>query len=248
MKRLDDQDDVVLEQQLALGSYLQSLLTPQVADVVEEVPAIVEVPQPVVEIALAPVITPAPPVIAEQPVEVIVVEQAVSTVIAPSEAEQKAEPETQTQGDEHTVPAWGQSTFECLLFKVSGLTMAVPLIKLNGVLVWQPEDVTRMPGSRSWFLGIITNQNKKVKLINTAEIVMPVGRDHSPVQDCGRILLVGDGEWGLVCNSVVEVVALETTAVKWRSARRNRPWLSGTVIQQMCALMDVDAFISSIQG
>lgn len=237
MKDLDDRNDVILEQALALDSYLQALLTPKIIE--QEVPPQIEVvsttklPKPLLSVVSPTQV--APPSL---------------KIVTPNSIEDEAtspiadEPQ---QSDNDGVPSWAQSRFESLLFNVSGLTMAVPLIKLDGVLVWKPDLVTAMPASESWFLGIMNYQNKKVKLIDVADLIMPGKRDKSESQLMSRILLVGNGEWGLVFNAVIEVLVLEKTGVKWRSIRGKRPWLAGMVIEKMCALMDVDAFIDDLQ-
>jgi len=232
LKSLDDQDGVVLKQELALDSYLQSLLTPRLDVGVEQEPQIIE------------------DLISSQVTPVVAKQTPVNVSIQQSEDvfEKNEEVIDTPPVIDNGIPDWAQSKFENLLFKAAGLTMAVPLIKLNGVLVWDPDVVTRIPNSQSWFLGIMNHQKKKVKLINVSAFIVPEGKSQSNPQDLGHILLVGDGEWGLVCDSIVKVLALEAVEVKWRSARGRRPWLAGTVIQQMCALLDVDAFIGDLQG
>jgi purine-binding chemotaxis protein CheW len=42
------------------------------------------------------------------------------------------------------------------------------------------------------------------------------------------------------------VISLRPEDVKWRGSQGRRPWLAGTVIQQMCALLEVDAFLEQL--
>jgi len=40
---------------------------------------------------------------------------------------------------------------------------------------------------------------------------------------------------------------LTPAAVKWRGHSGSRPWLAGTVIDRMCALIDADAFAQMLE-
>jgi purine-binding chemotaxis protein CheW len=53
------------------------------------------------------------------------------------------------------------------------------------------------------------------------------------------IIRLDDSEWGLACDEVAESFTLQPDQVRWRSSRSKRPWLAGTVISEMCALIDV---------
>ena len=46
-------------------------------------------------------------------------------------------------------------------------------------------------------------------------------------------------EWGLAVHQVSRSLRLDPSEIKWRSQRGQRPWLAGTVIEHMCALLDV---------
>ena len=62
---------------------------------------------------------------------------------------------------------------ECLLFKVAGsLTLAVPLVRLSGILQWNGE-TTQVPGHAEWFLGLVPNRGRQVKVIDMAKFVIP---------------------------------------------------------------------------
>lgn len=75
-------------------------------------------------------------------------------------------------------PRWAQESFEVLLFKVSGLTLAVPLISLGQI---QPltEELTPLFGQADWFMGLQPTPTGKVRTVNTAKFVMPERYDPS---------------------------------------------------------------------
>lgn len=146
---------------------------------------------------------------------------------------------------EQPEPEWGRGSFQAMLFKVGGLTLAVPLIELSGVQEWVADRVTPMPGHADWYLGLVEYRGISVPVVDTAQLVLPADRLSSllpPEERIQRIVFIGDGRWGLACDGVAEVISLEPDEVRWRSARTQRRWLAGTVIEQMCALLDPAAF------
>ncbi|MBU1192857.1 MAG: chemotaxis protein CheW [Gammaproteobacteria bacterium] len=220
---------VMLDQQLALGAYLQALLRPvplevaeSVADPVAAPPA--EIPRIVRETVPLP-----------KPVAVVNEEPVAEITPQPAPA---------------AYPEWAQGQFQCLMFQVAGLTLALPLAKLYGVLPWDAELVTELPNHQPWFLGLRTHLDHKVKLIDVANVVLPADRRASlPAATSGRlgkVILIDEGRWGLACDDVAEVITLSNGDVKWRSQSGTRPWLAGTVIQQMCVLIDTEAFATML--
>ncbi|HEV8077548.1 MAG TPA: chemotaxis protein CheW, partial [Marinobacter sp.] len=47
--------------------------------------------------------------------------------------------------------------------------------------------------------------------------------------------------WGLACDNVAQSFTLNPQQVRWRTSRSKRPWLAGTVIDQMCAMLDAQS-------
>jgi purine-binding chemotaxis protein CheW len=142
------------------------------------------------------------------------------------------------------VPEWAQCRFQALMFEVAGLTLAVPLVKLKGV-VPNAQGLTPMPGHSPLFLGIVPYQGLQSKVVDTARFVLP--RDRAEQLDgdflddrASHLVMIDEGRWALACRRIGDVVELEPTDVKWRTANGKRPWLAGTVIERMCALLDID--------
>lgn len=135
--------------------------------------------------------------------------------------------------------------FQALLFSVAGLTLAVPLAELHGVLTWSATSITPLPGHAPFFLGVRVHLGRNVKIIDAGHLVSPEGR-RMGVTDPRHIVLIGEGEWGLACEDIGEVVTLGMQDVHWRSTRTERPWLLGTVTEQLCALLDTRAFAAEL--
>ncbi|RPT74986.1 hypothetical protein [Pseudomonas aeruginosa] len=56
----------------------------------------------------------------------------------------------------------------------------------------------------------------------------------------------GFDEFEAAVHQVSRSIRLDPAEVKWRSQRSQRPWLAGTVIEHMCALLDVAALAELI--
>lgn len=135
-------------------------------------------------------------------------------------------------------PQWAQSRFDVLLFKVSGLTLAVPLISLGQI---QPltDELTPLFGQADWFMGLQPTPAGKIRTVNTAKFVMPERYDERFLQTAKYVVSINGVPWGLAVDSVNQPIRLLPDDVKWRSDRSKRPWLAGTVKDHMCALLDI---------
>ena len=60
-------------------------------------------------------------------------------------------------------PAWASEAFECLLFDVAGLTLAVPLVCLGSIYSLAGHELTPLFGQPEWFLGILPSQAGNLK-------------------------------------------------------------------------------------
>lgn len=223
----------LLDQQVALSNYLESLLCPApMALPVVARPA--PVAAPVQELIEAPVPAPAPPV-AEEAVIVPVVETPHREPVVAAEVTAGIAAEAAIH------PAWAEEPFAALMIKVNGLALALPLVTISRILTW--EEPGFLPGYASWLLGIIHHGDINVRVVDTAALVMPDLPRPVPepgAEETRRIVLIDGGRWGLVCDSVSEVMTLDPAKVRWRTARTKRPWLAGTVVDALCALLDVD--------
>lgn len=145
------------------------------------------------------------------------------------------------------IPDWANEPFQCLLFKLRGITMAIPLKGLNSIAEWT-QDVTVLPGQPDWYMGLILHRDSRVIVVDTAKLIMPE-RLHSASDERARgshILIVGDGRWGLACDSLQSPETLEAGDVRWRTGIGIRPWMAGTLVDKLCVLLDTDALLQMI--
>lgn len=116
------------------------------------------------------IVPPAPPPVAEAPLtmpSVPTLEPVVELEVAP---QLPSEP-VGAVPDAH--PGWGEEPFECLLFDVAGLTLAVPLVCLGSIYPLAGQELTPLFGQPDWFLGILPSQSGNLKVLDTARWVMP---------------------------------------------------------------------------
>jgi purine-binding chemotaxis protein CheW len=176
-----------------------------------------------------------------KPTEVKQVVNLAPAVDADLAVEQQAVIESALEGlhwAENGLPQWAQKDFEVLLFQVSGLTLAVPLMALGQI---QPltDDLTPLFGQADWFMGLLPTPTGKVRTVNTAKFVMPERYDEAFVKTAKYVISIDGVPWGLAVDSVNQPITLRPDDVKWRTERTKRPWLAGTVKEHMCALLDV---------
>lgn len=136
-------------------------------------------------------------------------------------------------------PSWAAEPFECLLFDVAGLTLAVPLVCLGSIYALAGQTLTPLFGQPDWFLGILPSNSGNLKVLDTARWVMPDRYRDDFREGLQYVISVQGYEWGLAVHQVSRSLRLDPNEIKWRSQRGQRPWLAGTVIEHMCALLDV---------
>ncbi|OCX92523.1 MAG: chemotaxis protein CheW [Pseudomonas sp. K35] len=189
------------------------------------------------------IVQPAPPPVVEAPLampSVLTLEPVVELEVAP---QLPGEP-VETVPYAH--PGWGEEPFECLLFDVAGLTLAVPLVCLGSIYPLAGQELTPLFGQPDWFLGILPSQSGNLKVLDTARWVMPDRYRDDFREGLQYVISVQGYEWGLAVHQVSRSIRLDPSEVKWRTQRSQRPWLAGTVIEHMCALVDVTALAELI--
>lgn len=222
---------------ISLDEFEAAVLEEQVRDarIIAQVP----VAKPVIELAPRPLVLPTieiplPAVEMPEPVPVVVAENPVSEA-AQVVPDALVVPEPVQQGR----PEWAEGPFECLLFDVAGLTLAVPLVCLGSIYPLQGQELTPLFGQPDWFLGILPSQAGNLKVLDTARWVMPDRYRDDFREGLQYVISVQGYEWGLAVHQVSRSIRLDPNEVKWRSQRTQRPWLAGTVIEHMCALLDI---------
>lgn len=154
------------------------------------------------------------------------------------EIQQKLEQPSKVVIEQDAAKDWRESPFQALLFDVQGLKLALPLHELNGIFTYPQTKLPRLPGKPSWYLGLYHHQEYRAQVVDTAHIVLPEGFQHANLAP-NYIILIDDHKWGLACNNILKVTTLSPDDVKWRKQLGSRPWLAGTVLNQMCSILNV---------
>ncbi|VVQ07386.1 hypothetical protein PS918_04841 [Pseudomonas fluorescens] len=246
---LDEFQAAVLEEQARDAHKIVAAPAPVVAPVAKAPVVVVEAPAPV----LAPVSTIAPllqalvpPTVEVPPAPEPAVVEEQQALVTPIVEVHLPPANTPPPVDTDGRPAWAAEPFECLLFDVAGLTLAVPLVCLGSIYPLAGHELTPLFGQPEWFLGILPSQAGNLKVLDTARWVMPDRYRDDFRQGLQYVISVQGYEWGLAVHQVSRSLRLDPNEIKWRSHRGQRPWLAGTVIEHMCALLDVSALAELI--
>lgn len=142
------------------------------------------------------------------------------------------------------MPEWSRHEFTALFFKIDKLILAVPLIDLLRTIKTGTAP-TKIPGQPSWFIGLLDTHDHRVGVLDTAQLIF--GKTKKEQADKNKtfksILITHDGKWGLVCDEVLSIGKLEPEKVRWRTKRQKRPWLIGTVIEELTAIIDINQIV-----
>ncbi|PMG75029.1 hypothetical protein BCU84_17105 [Shewanella sp. 10N.286.51.B7] len=138
--------------------------------------------------------------------------------------------------------------FQVLFFNVAGLTLAVPLVSLGGIV--KIEHINHLIGRPNWFLGVQTRREQKVNVVDSCRWVMPekYTQELADSIDYQYLVMLEDSNWGLACESLVNAVRIDKSHVNWREKPGKRPWLAGVVKEQMCGILNVQALIEMLDA
>ncbi|CAH0540763.1 chemotaxis protein CheW [Vibrio marisflavi] len=192
----------------------------------------------------------APPieVVEEETIEII--EEQVAAIEPEVETEVALEPELEAETRE--VKEWHNTardeSFQVLYFEVNAMTFAVPLDELGGIHKIG-EELNHLLGRPDWYLGLQTNNDSQLDVVDTARWVMSEKlQDESYKDDYQYIVMLGSSMWGLASTLLKGTEVLDSEKVRWREQAGKRPWLAGMVKEKMCALIHVEALIAMLNA
>jgi purine-binding chemotaxis protein CheW len=142
------------------------------------------------------------------------------------------------------VPEWGKGSFKSLIFNIGELKLAVPLTKLGGIhkIDYKP---TPMPDKPAWCLGIVADPIGNISLINSVLWMIPEKYDVAKANglDYELFIVLDKSRWGLACTAVDSAITVSEKDIRWNHKKSKRPWLAGMIVEEMCALVDVDTLL-----
>ncbi|KUI98799.1 chemotaxis protein CheW [Vibrio sp. MEBiC08052] len=202
------------------------------------------------EIATAEVISE--PLTVEPEPEMIVQTTQVEDVQENIEQQSDTQPEPQTQvggtvGDITWHSTERAENFQVLYFEVNEILFAVPLDELGGI--HRLEKVSHLIGRPRWYLGLQTNRDQQLDVVDTARWVMAEKLKNDDYKESYQyIVMLGDSSWGLACDQLRGTESLNPEKVRWRERAGKRPWLAGMVKEKMCALIHVEALTAMLKA
>lgn len=143
---------------------------------------------------------------------------------------------------------WNSSRgVDCLIFKVAGLKLAIPLPLLGGVYTVNNK-VTPLFGQAKWSLGVWQSEDQKLTVVDSAQLIMPERGVSLQEEGYQYLIQLDRAPWALACQEICDTRDLVSESIKWRGDTSKRPWLAGTVISEMCALIDVPGLLSLLES
>jgi purine-binding chemotaxis protein CheW len=88
----------------------------------------------------------------------------------------------------------------------------------------------------------------KLTLVDTAVLMMPERAVSLKEAGFSFFIQLDRSPWALACQEICDTQTLNYDAIKWRGDTSKRPWLAGTVIEEMCALVDVQGVMMLLEG
>jgi purine-binding chemotaxis protein CheW len=169
----------------------------------------------------------------------------VNQLVVVPQAEKKVavkQPEPKVVRPLAVMPDWTRYEFQALFFKVDQLVLATPLTELSRTLKFDGE-TRSVPGQPSWFIGLLQEHEKNVGVLDTGQLIFGkvIGQQRNLLEQPFKSLLITqDGNWALACDELLNIGKLLPEQVRWRTYRKQRPWLIGTVIDGLAAVVDVN--------
>jgi purine-binding chemotaxis protein CheW len=168
-----------------------------------------------------------------------------SPILSISKKTNKAVDSDQVVNSLSVMPEWTQNEFQALFFKVDKIVLAAPLTELLKTIKIERLP-TNIPGQPSWFMGLLDVRERRIGVLDTGQLIF--GKTRGQQRDLKQhpfksILMTYDGNWGLACDEILSIGRLQPDKVRWRTLRNKRPWLVGTVIEELTAVIDVNQLV-----
>jgi purine-binding chemotaxis protein CheW len=175
------------------------------------------------------------------PAKPVVQQETVSEVVSEVAVEQQVE--SADEGPEKALPAWCDQPFQCLLFRAGDAEFAIPLAELSGIVKWDVPP-RKLPGQPQWHKGVMQYREGKTSVVDLVRLLLG---EHASREEANFIIVFDEGRFGLICSELFRPVTLVKEQVKWRMQRRQRPWMLGTLREQLCPLLDVAALAAMLR-
>lgn len=148
-----------------------------------------------------------------------------------------------------TRPAWTRQAFQTLFIDIGGMEIAIPMEGMCGIRKY-PDQLTQLPNMPPWIDGVFKAHGQHIKVVNGRRLLMNQnsGLFETDLQYRPEFIVqIGDGRWGLACQSEDRAIKLEPEQVRWSGDNRRRRWVLGIIRKHLCALLDVEEFVRYLE-
>jgi purine-binding chemotaxis protein CheW len=134
-----------------------------------------------------------------------------------------------------------QFPIQCLMFRVAGNLLSLPLIQMSGVVCWTDE-LTRLPQSPDWMLGLVKHRDQNLGILDSSSVLgIPAITGQSP----GHVLVLAGYDWALSCDALENVVKLEYDDIQWHQNTENTVSV-GTIRTSLAYLLNPSGIVNSL--
>ncbi len=133
--------------------------------------------------------------------------------------------------------------FSASITDTGAMKLAIPMQAIDAVLECPTATLIAEP-QIAWISGEFVYQQKTIRVVD-CEALLNSQAAHEGQKKL--VLLLKDTQWGLLCYSAQENTRIAAEWVRWRETLTTKPWLSATIQQYQCALLDLEAFIQWLE-
>jgi len=143
-------------------------------------------------------------------------------------------------------PAWAENPFDVLLVDIQGVQLAMPLAALDGIYPLE-EELTPLFGQSTWFMGLQKIMTGNINVVNTAQFIMPERYKETDEMTSMYTVAINGSGWALAVDGIRQPMMVNPDDIRWRSRRAERPWMAGTIINNVCALIDIPSLAKMLK-
>ncbi len=171
-------------------------------------------------------------------------EQAVDQVIELQETRQQAV---------NFNAAYEKADFECQIFNIAGLKIAVPAESISETLKQQQiRENDKAQNTANLFVGTACSNDQTINVIDLEYLLMNGIGDHDSAtahqQNPVDIIVLKGSTTGFIGNHLVDQQTISKQHVHWRDAESERIWLAGTVARLGLVLLDIEGVIKLLKN
>ena len=145
------------------------------------------------------------------------------------------------------VPSYASDRFTMMAFRVNGLKVLVSVTELRNVKRVEGE-VQSIEGKPEWLYQVQKPEGGTGFIVDGGQLFSHDGRSSGALDNVEERYIVWllNGQLGLLCDEVQEMVDLNKRQVSWRGSRSQREWCAGTIRSMKAILLDADSLWTMI--